>query len=111
MKAHLRIPATGKRARFQPQPGWFILLAELDTDPVLTPPVEYAVELAAAKRPYGFLHFGPPATDCRLFIGDLLEHNDYIVPLDQPCTLYIGHPWRLSAFPRSSEAFANAGPS
>ena len=103
MKAHLRIPATGKCARFQPQSGWFILLAELDTDPVLTPPVEYAVELAAAKRPDGFLHFGPPATDCRLFIGDPLEHNGYIVPLDQPCTLRISHPWRLSAVPRSSE--------
>jgi hypothetical protein len=100
LKAHLRITATGKRARFQAQTGWFILLAELDTDPVLTPPVEYAVELAAAKRPDGFLHFGPPASDRRLFIGNPLEHNGYIVPLDQPRTFCIGHPWRLSAFSR-----------
>jgi DNA-binding GntR family transcriptional regulator len=52
LKAHLRIAATGKRAHFQPQRGWFFPVAQLDADAVLTArAVDYTVELAAAKRP------------------------------------------------------------
>ena len=48
LKAYLRVTAAGKRPRFQPQYGWFIIVAPLDTDSVLTPrAVEYPIELAA----------------------------------------------------------------
>ena len=55
LKAHLRITATGKRARFQPQPGWFILLAELDTDLVLTPSRRIRRRTLGDYPPFPFL--------------------------------------------------------
>ena len=61
------------------------------------------------KRPNCLLDFGPAATDCGLLIGNPLEHNRDIVPLNQRCTLRIDHPWRLSP-PVRLVTLANTGP-
>lgn len=59
LKAYHRILATRKRPRFQTHLDRFIPFAHLDADPVLTCPVKYPVEPAAARPSNGFLQGFP----------------------------------------------------